>query len=29
MKNVENIKGLTDEEVILSRENNGSNELIK
>ena len=29
MKNLENIKGLTDEEVILSRENNGSNELIK
>ena len=29
MKNLENIKGLTDEEVILSRESNGSNELIK
>ena len=29
MKNLENIKGLTDEEVILSRENNGTNELIK
>ena len=29
MKILENIKGLTDEEVILSRESNGSNELIK
>ena len=29
MKNLENIKGLSDEEVILSRENNGTNELIK
>ena len=29
MKNLENIKGLNDEEVILSRENNGTNELIK
>ena len=29
MKNLENKKGLTDEEVILSRENNGTNELIK
>lgn len=29
MKNLENIKGLTDKEVILSRESNGSNELIK